>query len=107
MAQAEILMHPQHNNELFTLVTLVHGTFDRHARWTKPDSLVCRRLQTAVEKLHIAPFDWSGLNSYLGRELAASDLADHIAYVTKRYPASRHFLIGHSHGGNLIKWALE
>jgi hypothetical protein len=89
------------------LVTLVHGTFDCGARWTKPDSEICRKLSLSVgEHLYVLPFEWSGKNSERARALAVNQLIDHLAAQQSYFPTSPHFLIGHSHGGNIVKQAL-
>jgi hypothetical protein len=50
---------------------------------------------------------WSGSNSHRGRIQAAKDLAAHIDLVAAKHPGVPHFIIGHSHGGNVALYALR
>jgi hypothetical protein len=89
------------------VVTLVHGTFDANAKWTERDSKLCAKLsQELGEDLHFDKFPWSGKNQQRDRESAVAQLADHLTAMSTTFPRSPHFLIGHSHGGNIIRWAL-
>ncbi len=91
-----------------TIVTLVHGTFDVSARWTESDSSICRALKDALEdNIVINSFKWSGKNSQQHRDLYAKQLADRIAEANHFFPNSKQLLIGHSHGGNIIKSSIE
>jgi hypothetical protein len=89
------------------IVTLIHGTFDNKARWTEPGSKISETLlQVMGGNLHVTKFQWSGKNSQSDRDVAANQLVDHIAANSIFFPSSPQFLVGHSHGGNLIRWAL-
>lgn len=90
------------------LVTLVHGTFDRDARWTNANSEICKKLSRSVgERLYLLPFRWSGNNSEKARALAVKQFIDHLATQSSYFPTSPHFLVAHSHGGNIIVQALR
>jgi hypothetical protein len=100
-------MEPRHHRSPI-LVTLVHGTFDRDARWTRPESEICKELKLCLgERLYLQAFQWSGKNSEKARSVAVKQFIDHITAQNSYFPSSPHFLIGHSHRGNIIKQALE
>jgi hypothetical protein len=46
-------------------------------------------------------FEWGGRNSARDRSIAADKLQDHIKSARVREPDSRHYIIAHSHGGNV------
>jgi len=87
------------------VVTLVHGTFARGATWTKDGSALRREISDALgDHGHTARFDvfeWSGRNTHKARVKAGYELASHIRRLRKRYPVCRHFIVAHSHGGNV------
>jgi hypothetical protein len=89
------------------LFTLIHGTFARGAAWTKEDSLLCQELKrTLKEEIGFPPFKWTGDNSHSAREIAAQELVLHIEKVAQLHPDADHYLICHSHGGNVALRAL-
>ena len=87
------------------VVTLVHGTFAKGAPWTKDGSAL--RLQIAAElgrlehEVIFDIFEWSGRNTHKARVKAGYQLADHIRELRKRFPQNAHFIVAHSHGGNV------
>lgn len=87
------------------VVTLVHGTFAKGAAWTKPDSILRGEIATALgeheQNVAFDVFEWSGRNSYKARVKAGYELADHIRRLRGRIPHCRHFIVAHSHGGNV------
>ena len=104
------------------VVTLVHGTFGRlpwtDAGWTRAGSRLRRRLGEAWGSAdHAAalddggkdvvflPFRWSGMNWPGARYHAARRLRDHFAATAARYPDRGHYVIAHSHGGNVALYA--
>jgi hypothetical protein len=90
------------------IITLIHGTFDRNAPWTQDGSLICKSLKQEVgDNLYLHRFNWSGSNRQEEREVAVYQLIDHLKYIHQYFPSRPHFLVGHSHGGNLISWALR
>ena len=90
------------------LVTFVHGTFDPAARWSRPGSpLVTNLIEAFGTNLLLTNFQWSGQNKQTDRRDAADELIKHIIRQSEIYPAARHFIIGHSHGGNIIRWAVD
>jgi len=90
-----------------TVITLVHGTWARRARWTRPDSRLCRALREGLPHLLFERFIWSGSNSITSRESAARGLAEHLRRLVSRFPTANHYVIAHSHGGNIAMYALR
>ncbi len=109
-------------------VVVVHGTFDRDGTWWRPGESFCRQLDAALasrglptkcwplaspdlgDPVVVAPFSWDGLNSEASRSAAAAELAAYIRALSdagESGPPSRVFLVGHSHGGNVILDALR
>lgn len=89
------------------IVTLVHGTWARDARWTSDASSFVTKLVSAVDNLQIDRFAWSGRNTMQARKTAARDLADHIERLHNEQPSAAHYVIGHSHGGSVATQAYE
>jgi pimeloyl-ACP methyl ester carboxylesterase len=90
------------------VVTLVHGTWAQSATWMLPDSALCRRLiETSGGRLALMPLRWSGGNTVQARNRAATHLATHIDAVARRFPGANHYIIAHSHGGNVALYALR
>lgn len=84
------------------IVTLVHGTFARNAPWTSPVSNLVGRLQdAALGRVQVRIFSWSGLNSFGARARAAAVLANDIENLPRHQLKVPHYLVGHSHGGNV------
>ena len=94
------------------VITLVHGTFarlpTRDADWTREGSLLRRKLQAALgDDVVFIPFRWSGMNWPAARYRAAGRLREHFGDTALRYPGRSHYLISHSHGGNVCLYALR
>lgn len=53
------------------------------------------------------PFTWSGINSHAARIAAGRELAGVLRENLARYPYTPHYLIAHSHGGNVVQYALK
>src|SRR5262245_21977199 len=51
-------------------------------------------------------FEWSGDNSHQARMTAASELAAHLRAVADAHRGAAHFVVAHSHGGNVALAAL-
>jgi len=92
------------------LVTLVHGTFAPGAAWTRQDSALCAALRREIPGASIEAFTWSGRNSNDARMQAARELAE---WADARLARARseesgtvqHYVIAHSHGGNVVLYA--
>jgi hypothetical protein len=90
------------------VVTLVHGTWARHAAWTLPSSRLCRTLcKEAQGPVRFERFLWSGWNTVTSRHRAVTRLIAQLAASQTRWPHARHFVIGHSHGGNIAFQAMR
>jgi len=84
---------------------LIHGTFAPHAKWTKPGSNLFARVEAEFPSATIDAIPWSGRNRFADR-LDASKTIKAIA-LDKLQRWSPVFLIGHSHGGSAIIYALN
>jgi len=87
------------------IVTLVHGTFAKGAPWTQPGSTLRGEIATALgeheQDVAFDVFEWSGRNTHKARVKAGYELADHILKLRAASPGCRHFIVAHSHGGNV------
>ena len=86
------------------LVILVHGTFAKDAPWTDVGSSISKALEAAG--FGTIAFKWSGKNSIRARIRAATELRDFICALREQKPNAQLHLVGHSHGGNIIRFAL-
>lgn len=94
--------------EPHVVVTLVHGTFARRADWTLPSSRLCRRIVATVRgPVRFEQFLWSGWNAVTSRRRGVERLTSHLAASLGRWPHAIHFVIGHSHGGNIAFQAMR
>jgi hypothetical protein len=91
------------------VVTLVHGTWARNASWTDESSSLCRGLRDGFPPSSVIfeRFQWSGRNSFSARRKATNGLAAHMKRVVRKWPNARHYIIAHSHGGNIALYALR
>jgi len=93
------------------MVILVHGTFASTEKgWASKHSdfifkLLQFHLRISGHNMNYTTFEWSGQNSLYERQMAAVNLAETINLNTKKH--KRIHLIGHSHGGNVIQYALQ
>lgn len=87
------------------LVTLVHGTFARGTAWTQEGSRLRRQIAEGIPdhagEVVFDTFEWSGHNTHKARVKAGYELAAHIQQLRKSFPYTRHFIVAHSHGGNI------
>jgi hypothetical protein len=94
------------------VITLVHGTrllwLPRRFAWTKESSPLSVHLRNGTnDRVVLRRFEWSGANSPSGRSKAAKELQKHLHEGITEYSNARHFLIAHSHGGNVALYALR
>jgi hypothetical protein len=90
------------------VVTMIHGTFARNALWTSDGSNLCKALREKLSgDIVIRRFPWSGANRNSDRIEAGKKLADALSENLASYPDAAHFVIAHSHGGNLALYALH
>jgi hypothetical protein len=96
------------DDEFAAVVTLVHGTFAKNAVWTSEDSAFSKVLRSSLSgPVLIKTFEWSGKNSHRARIKAGAQLAELLKNLMGIYPNAKHCIVGHSHGGNVILYALE
>jgi hypothetical protein len=96
------------NIETERLIILVHGTFAKNAPWINETSSFSNGLKKFLgNKTKIVPFNWSGKNSYFERVAAGNQLSILLEETFKSHPNSQKIVIGHSHGGNVICYALK
>jgi hypothetical protein len=89
-------------------LTLVHGTFARSARWIMPNSPFAKKcLEILGNDAVVVPFHWSGRNSYFERLKAGVQLSKHLHAVATEYPNSDQVVVAHSHGGNVLLYAMR
>lgn len=99
-------------DRMSVVVTLVHGTFGRlprsDAAWTREGSLLRRRFEAELggDVVFVA-FRWSGMNWPSARYRAARRLREHFRATAERHPGRRHYVVAHSHGGNVALYALR
>lgn len=88
------------------LVTLVHGTWAKHAPWTQDGSIFRRTIELGIKKrttgeVTFTTFEWSGKNTHEERCRASDELALHVRRAHAKHPDFRHYVVAHSHGGNV------
>jgi hypothetical protein len=89
------------------VVTLVHGTWARDAEWTLADSALRATIARAAGgSVAFQRFVWSGKNSIAARRRALEGLVAHLRRLIEGWPRARHYVVGHSHGGNVALQAL-
>jgi hypothetical protein len=106
------------------VVTLVHGTlpfewvrrwrkrvarrtYSSSAAWIRPGSPMWRALSEALPGAELQSFEWSGANSPKARATAARKLTSLLEDLLERFPRARHYVIAHSHGGNVALYTLR
>lgn len=90
------------------VITSVHGTFARRSKWTSPDSDFVRSVRSLLPgDVSVYSHTWSGANSQKARRQASTELKQKLIDQFERHPAAAHFVIGHSHGGNVAMYALD
>jgi pimeloyl-ACP methyl ester carboxylesterase len=92
------------------LVTLVHGTWASKTPWVQDGSCFQSWLSSELQGACFPFFRWSGRNSHTHRIQAGKELQDHLRRVQKqveRIPDAKHVVIAHSHGGNVVLYALQ
>ena len=89
------------------LVTLVHGTFASGAEWTQEkNSSLCKALKERfTDKISFDRIDWSGNNTSDARLRGAQILIKQLKSHDHEREDLLHFVVGHSHGGNVMMYA--
>ncbi|MCP5235748.1 MAG: alpha/beta fold hydrolase [Zoogloeaceae bacterium] len=87
---------------------LIHGTFGCRSEFAFPDSFLAEALKARITgSVVFRRFEWDGFNSHECRLRAAKDLVAVLENQVSEFPSSRHFIIAHSHGGNVAGYALK
>lgn len=81
--------------------TLIHGTWARNAEWTNPGSPLRKQIRETCPSAGFRSFQWSGRNSERARRSAAKELRTFVEAGLSEAPDARHFVVAHSHGGNI------
>jgi len=90
------------------IITLVHGTWGGKSQLAASDSAFCVELSKALEgDCEFQIFRWSGDNHHTARFAAGLRLRECIRETADRFPNNPHFIIAHSHGGNIAMYALR
>lgn len=97
-----------------SIVVTVHGTndgaeSDSGAKWWQTESDFCRRFKALGSQrgvdFDVRPFHWDGANSDVARRRAGRRLARMLRAVLREVGQAS--VVGHSHGGNVIAYALD
>jgi len=87
--------------------TLLHGTWAPGAAWTQPGSALAEGLRRRFgADTRIEALGWKGWNRVGARHRGALALAAHLRQLNLA-PDQRHFVIAHSHGGNVALYAMR
>lgn len=89
------------------VVTLVHGTWARRTNWIRHRSSLCKRLHKELPGLQLCRSVWTGRNSIHARNRAAMRLLERLNRQSRQWPSAQHFIVAHSHGGNVAMYALN
>ena len=91
------------------VVTLVHGTWARKAKWVEEGSPLRRAVEARFPPgtTRFEVFRWSGRNSHSARLEAGSELRAFLRDLVGRFPESRLYVVAHSHGGNVALYGLR
>lgn len=95
------------------IITLVHGTGAKKSSteeggWIRQDSAMSNALRKRLgeKTTKVFPFVWTGRNSPLARHEAAEKLATELVLRINKYDSARHYIVCHSHGGDVTMRAL-
>ena len=88
-------------------ITLIHGTFAPEAAWTREDSKSKFREKLA-KRLGDVEFErrgWGGRNRQVDRRKGGQVLAESLGDPDSTKKGRKHFVVCHSHGGNVALYA--
>jgi hypothetical protein len=94
-------------------ITLIHGTFAKDAKWTKDDGTLASQLRIDLSigdpdaSFSFYRFAWSGRNSVSERDKASNELRPFLYERIAMHPNAIQVVIGHSHGGSVLMYALR
>jgi len=95
------------NSAIRLVVTTVHGTYAKHATWVESKSTLGQALiQRFGAGVVVRPCRWSGANNAAARAEGRDLLRTHLGDVLNEYKQAHHYIIAHSHGGNVALYAL-
>lgn len=98
------------------IITLVHGTWFPSAQWARESSKLRIFLEQRLAdryNLRFEIFQWHGdfglpfNNSHHHRIRAGEQLCEKLIQLQEHYPTATHFVIAHSHGGNVALYAMR
>ncbi|TKB05689.1 triacylglycerol lipase [Desulforhopalus sp. IMCC35007] len=82
--------------------------------WYDRNSAFCRGVAEALadkiphcEEIQFRSFSWTGSNSFDARQKAAEQFRDYLENALIENPDSKHFIVAHSHGGNVAVDAIR
>jgi hypothetical protein len=94
--------------DLDYVITLVHGTFAPSSRWTLSGSKLREHLKAELgENVHFETFKWGVTNSQARRQASADHLAANLKRQVASRPQAKHFVLCHSHAGNIALYSLR
>lgn len=108
----------QNNSDPSHVITLIHGTFRPKDKWTREGSplrteIEQRLAQSGAGVVHFHVFQWPGSllpclnNSDRHRMDAGTKLRAELNRLVSQHPNSQHYIVTHSHGGNVALYALR
>lgn len=109
-------MSPGKTTDFQYIITLVHGTWFPNAKWTRGGSPLRSILEQQLDgkqNIYFNSFQWRGdyglpfNNSHRHRIQAGEKLKDNLNDLLAKYPRAKHYIIAHSHGGNVASYALR
>src|SRR5215471_8094606 len=90
------------------VVTLVHGTWATRAAWTRKNSPLCSALRQRLRcEVILRRCLWTGNNTFRARTKGSERLSNCLNRGFNTYPDAFHFVIAHSHGGNIALQAMQ
>jgi len=90
------------------VVTLVHGTWGGDTPWTKDGSPLREAIECQLDsRTRFRCFKWSGINTHHARLTAGKELGQYLWQGIREFPEARHVVVTHSHGGNVLLYALR
>jgi hypothetical protein len=89
------------------VITLVHGNRPKANGRLAPGSFLRRQLEDRLRIVTFREFAWTGANTHAARTEAGNRLARFIRDGHEQHPEARHFIVAHSHGGNVALYAMH
>lgn len=89
------------------VITLVHGNRPKANGRLAAGSFLRRELDGKLADVRFREFAWPGANTHAARIEAGDRLAAFMRDGHEQDPDARHFIVGHSHGGNVALYAMR